>query len=116
MSYRKGEQGENEVCQFLTENDLIEAQRNLSERRSGDKGDLDTNLPVQFEIKAKKQPSVWKAVEQAQEASELTERGDYSVAFLRRKNGRGKESDRLVAMPWDDFREIAEKLVAEGIW
>jgi hypothetical protein len=116
LSYGKGKKGENEVCKFLEESELIEAKRNLAERRSGEQGDLITSLPCEFEVKAKKQPSVWKALKEAKGHVEVNEEMDYAVAFLKRKNGRGKPADRVVAMSWEDFREIAQTLVAEGIW
>lgn len=116
MTYRKGEQGENEVCAFLKEADGIEAKRNLAERRSGECGDLITNLPCEFEVKAKQKPSVYKALDEAVGHVKANGNQDHAVTFIKRKNGRGKKADRFVAMPWDDFREIAELLVAEGIW
>lgn len=116
MSYRKGEQGENEVCAFLEDGDVIEAKRNLAERRTGEKGDLITNLPCEFEVKAKKQPSVWKAIDEVEGHVEENDSTDYGVTFIKRKNGRGKPADRIVAMSWDDFKEIAEVLKKEGIW
>lgn len=108
MTYRKGEKGENEVCNKLEELEIIEASRNLSERRSGDKGDLDTNTPFEYEVKVQDQPSIWKAMEQAEEHAEANEDDVRGIAFLRRKNGQGVPSERVVGMSWDTFLEFLD--------
>lgn len=120
MSHKRGKRGENEVCRFLEEADGVEAERNLNERRSGNTGDLSTNLPLEIQVKAKKQPSPWKALEEAKEAVERAAEngrpGRYGVAVLKRKNGQGRPADRLVCLSWEDFRELIGLLRGQGVW
>lgn len=120
MSYKRGKTGELEVARFLREAG-IHAERNLNEARSGNTGDLDLNVPFEVQVKARKQPSPWKAVEEAEEAvqraaEERDRPGRYAVAALKRKNGQGKPADRIVCMPWEDFRELVALLKSNDAW
>lgn len=110
----KGAKGENEVCNFLEQIDNVEAKRNLSERRSGEKGDIDSNLPFEFEVKAKQQPSPYRAVAEAEESAQLNDDNVLPISFIKRKNGRGHKSDRLVVMNWPTFLTILEALLLTG--
>ena len=62
MTHAKGRSGENEVCRFLREAGIA-IERNLEERRSGNAGDVLTDLPLTIEVKSQKQPSVYRALD-----------------------------------------------------
>ena len=111
-----GSKGEREVCRYLDKVDGVTAERNLNEQRSGNTGDVDTNIPIEVEVKAKKRPSPWKAIEEAKEQSEQSGADRRAVAMIRRKNGQGKPSDRIAVLSWEDFREMVRSLVESGAW
>jgi hypothetical protein len=103
---KRGAPGERKVANFVDGIEGISAKRNLNETREGNRGDVLSNIPFVIEAKNKDQPSVWKAVEEADEASEELPDSKGGIAFVRRKNGRGRKADKRVAMTWETFRAL----------
>jgi hypothetical protein len=111
-----GCRGEREVCRYLDKVDGVTAERNLNEQRSGNTGDVDSNIPIEVEVKCRKRPSPWKAIKEAQQQAERSQEDRRAVAMVRRKNGQGKPSDRIAVLSWEDFREMVRSLVESGAW
>lgn len=84
--------------------------RNLDESRSGGNEDVvGHGLPLAVQAKHGKRPRIYQAVEEAREAA-----GDdrLAVAAVMRSHGRGRASDRLAVLSWEDFLELVDALGA----
>lgn len=110
---RRGHEWEREIAGDLSDLDLVEAERVLQEPRDGLVGDVRSNLPLSIQAKCSKQPSVWKALEEAKEAAAD---GQHPVAAVRRRHGQGVPSDRVAVLPWSDLLEIVGLLRGQGVW
>lgn len=82
-------------------------ERNLNEPRSGGTEDvIGHGLPLAVQAKHGRQPSVWKAVEEAQEAADGTDR--LALAAVTRSHGRGRPAERVAVLPWSDFVKMLD--------
>lgn len=89
-------------------------ERNLEERRSGGTEDVvGHGLPLAVQAKHGKRPRIYDAIEEAEQAAGP---GRHPVAAVMRSRGRGRAAERLAVLPWADFVEIVELLVAHGVW
>lgn len=86
------------------------ADRNLDQVRYGG-ADILTRFPFTVECKDRKMGSPWAALTQAEAA--VTD-GRTPVAFLRKKNGRGRPAEELVAMRPEHYFELLAALTAYG--
>lgn len=90
-------------------------ERELTEVRAGNVGDLTSALPCAFQLKCGKAPSPWRALREAVEAADGT--GRFAVAILRRNAPSSHEQpEDVVLMPLSDFEEILSQLKASGAW
>jgi hypothetical protein len=109
-SITKGKRGERETANELTEATGLKHQRNLREVRHADEGDIDVphTIPVVYQVRYGKGPSIWKAVRDAERQAGPLKHG---VAVVKRDGER-----KIAAMPWSDYLEILEVLVKGGLW
>lgn len=112
-SRRRGHDWEREVSRDLSSLYGVQAERILDETREGNSGDVGSNLPLAVQCKNQRQPSVWRALREAEEAAGP---GEHPVAAVRRRHGQGKPSERVAVLRWEDFVELLELLVACGAW
>lgn len=83
-------------------------ERNLEETRSGGTEDVvGHGLPLAVQCKHGRQPSVWKAVEEAREATDGSDR--LALAAVCRSHGRGRPAEKVAVMPWRDMIELLER-------
>lgn len=87
----------------------IDAERNLTECRTGNAGDLviPPDVPLTVQAKVGARPPIYEAVAEAVEARRP---GDHPVALIRR-NGRGSAPPTdLAVLPLDSFLELVRTL------
>ena len=108
-SIDKGKRGERETANELTAATGLKHQRNLTETRDADQGDIDVphQIPVVYQVRYGKAPSVWKAVKDAERQAGLK----HGVAAVKRDHER-----KIAAMPWDVWCEVVGLLVEYGVW
>ncbi|HSW31894.1 MAG TPA: hypothetical protein VLH75_20590 [Longimicrobiales bacterium] len=113
-SRRKGAVFEREVAELFRQAG-VPAERNLSECRTGNAGDLELAAwcPLSVQVKVGERPNVWEAIREAQESAGETL---VPVAILRR-NGRGsRPPEDLAVLPLDEFLDLVRGLRAAGWW
>lgn len=88
------------------------AERNLEQSRDGGI-DVSVDLPLAVECKDRKRVDLWATIAQVKAAASP---GKHPVAFLRKKNGRGRPAEEVVALPVEDFMEMVNGLIASGWW
>lgn len=114
MSRRKGHDFEREVARRLSVAGRTPVERQLHEVRDGNLGDLVSDLPCVFQCKVGASPSVWKAVREADEATDGT--GRYAVAIVRRNRAQGRPKQDVAVLPLEDFEMILAELRGMGVW
>lgn len=113
-SVRKGKRYERDFCRRATATTRIEHERVLSEPRDGNCGDVVADgLPLTYQLKAQKQPSVYRALDEAVEAAPS---GFHPVAIIKRDHGPGRTPDEFAALPLEDWLEIVALLRDAGVW
>lgn len=106
----------NRIARELSEATGLTIKRQLLEVREGNLGDIELHerLPLVLEAKNEEDPSVWSALEQANEVAEG--RGLYPVAVLQRRSGVGPiPHERVVGWWADDWKEFAGALAEKAI-
>lgn len=113
-SVRKGKEWEREVARMFREHG-IHAERNLSESRTGNAGDLllPPDIPLSVQAKVGARPPIYRAVQEAQEAAEP---GQHPVAAVRRNAVGSRRYVDLAVVPLEDFLELVAQLRACGAW
>lgn len=114
LSRTKGHNFEREVARRFSVAGRTPVERELTEVRDGNVGDLKSDLPCVFQCKVGAAPSPWRAVQEADAASKGT--GRYAIAVLRRNQAKGRPKQDIVAMPLEDFEGILADLRAGGVW
>lgn len=114
-STRKGKRYEREFCRRATEATGAKHERVLDESREGNhRGDVAADgLPLTYQLKAQKQPSVYRALDEAIEAAPD---GFHPVAIVKRDYGPGRTPHEFAAIPLDNWLEIVGLLTEAGAW
>lgn len=94
---KKGSVYEREVRDYFREIGCEEADRNLEQTRSGGV-DICLDVPLAVECKHRQRVDVWATMRQVDAAAGP---GDEVVAFMKRKNGRGRPSEEIVCFRKD---------------
>jgi hypothetical protein len=115
LSRTKGANWERACCHLLRQAG-VRAERNLNESRHGLESDLDVaNAPLTVQCKTGANPSVWRAVSEADRAGQQT--GGFAVALVHRDQRRpGESAQEIAAMPLDDWLSLVGLLKGMGIW
>ncbi len=113
-SRRKGAAWERDVARMFRDAG-VPAERNLTECRTGNAGDLELPAwcPLSVQVKVGARPNAYEALREARESA-----GErlVPVAILRR-NGRGSvPPDDLAVLPLDEFLDLVRGLRASGWW
>lgn len=103
LSRNKGAAFEREMANLLTTVTGSKHQRQLTEVREGNVGDITGPLNLSVQCKVGAMPPIYAAVEQAQAAGRV---GDISLALVRRNAGPGRKKVDLAVLPLDDFIEL----------
>lgn len=113
-SRRKGAAWERELAQRFREAG-IPAERSLTEVRDGNTGDLDLprHVPLTVQAKVGKQPRIYDALLEAEEAAGP---GQHPVAIVRRNGSGSRPPTDMAILPLEDFFELVEQLRACGAW
>lgn len=79
------------------------------EARDGRIGDIEFEGTERFVVEARDRKSVspWEAIRDAEMAAQATDSPGIPVGFLRRKHGRGRPAEKLVAMRPSAFFQLA---------
>ena len=112
-SRRKGARFERQIAKRLREIG-ISAERNITETRTGNAGDIDlpSHVPLVLQCKVGARPPIYRAIAEAEAVAEST---DYPVAIVKRDGAGGRKADELAVMRLDDWLEFVEKL-AHLVW
>lgn len=92
----------------------VKAERNLTETREGNSGDVWTDLPLAIQCKVGARPDIYGAVKEADAVA--SPKHDFAVAVIKRNGSRHKPADELAVMPLDHFLEIINLLKGTGVW
>lgn len=113
-SVRKGKEWERTVARRFREYG-IHAERNLSESRTGNAGDLllPPDIPLSIQAKVGARPPIYQAVHEAQEAAAP---GEHPVAVIRRNAVGSRRYVDLAVLPLEDFLELVAQLRTCGAW
>ena len=113
-SRRKGAQWEREVSKKLRAIG-IPAERNLTETRTGNAGDIDLppDIPLLVQAKCGGAPRIYRALAEAVEAADGT--GRVPVALIHRDGAGSRPADEIAALRLEDFMEMVEQL-KEFVW
>ena len=114
LSRRKGHDFEREIARRFSIAGRTKVERELHEVRDGNLGDLRSDLPLSIQCKVGANPSVWKAVDEAEYAAKG--KGLYAIAVVRRNRATGRKKQDLVCMSLGDFEDILSELRAGGTW
>jgi len=106
-SRRKGAEWEREVARDLEAATGVRCERNLTECRTGNAGDVVTDLPLSVQAKVGARPPIYEALREAVEAAK---QGEIPVAVVKRNGAGQRKADRLAVLAWDDFLKLAEGL------
>lgn len=114
LSRTKGLAFEREIARRFSIAGRTKVERELHEVRDGNLGDLRSDLPLSIQCKVGTNPSVWKAVDEAEYAAKGE--GLYAIAVVRRNRSQGRKKQDLVCMSLRDFEDILSELRARGVW
>ena len=114
LSIRKGKAFEREVARLFRDAG-IPAERNLEEVRGGNLGDivLPKDTPLTIQCKVGRQPPVYGALKEAEEAAPP---GHFPVALVRRNGAGSRPSDDVAVLRLEDFIELVGLLRLAGVW
>ena len=110
-SRRKGAQWEREVSKKLRAIG-IPAERNLTETRTGNAGDIDLppDIPLLVQAKCGGAPRIYRALAEAVEAADGT--GRVPVALIHRDGAGSRPADEIAVLQLEDFMEMVDQLLA----
>lgn len=113
-SRRKGAAWEVEVARRFREAG-IPAERNLTECRTGNAGDIDLPewCPLLVQAKVGALPPIWQAIREAEEAAGP---GQHPVAIVRRNGSRHQPPVDLAIMRLDEWLDMVAGLRVAGWW
>lgn len=113
-SLRKGKQWELAFCRIAEEITGLSHERELTETREGNIGDVRAEgVPVAYQCKWRQRMDVFGAVREAQEAARD---GEFAVAALKRSRGAPKPAELIAALPLKEWLQIKKILIDHGLW
>jgi hypothetical protein len=104
---RKGHDFERECAELLRQLPGVSAERNLSETRDGNTGDLITSLPLAIQCKVGANPPLWTGLEEA--IADAGRTGRTPVLMARRNRAPGREKRDVVVMRTADWLELVRR-------
>jgi hypothetical protein len=112
-SRNKGAAWERRVASYLREHTGAFAERNLTETRDGNVGDITTDLALVGQCKTGARPPIYDAVRQALDVSAGTRK--WAVAFVHRDGSRHEPAVELAVMPLDEWLKWAKVMRDRGL-
>lgn len=116
LNRQRGLRWMNRIARDISVRTGLEIKRQLLEVREGNLGDVEIHerLPFVLEAKNEEDPSVWAALEQANEVAQG--RGLYPIAVIQKRDGRGPiPHTRVVGWYLEDWKELAATLADFGL-
>ena len=114
LSRSKGIAFEREIARRFSVAGRTKVERELREVQQGNIGDLASDLPCAFQLKVGANPSVWKAVREAEAAAKGT--GRYAIAIVRRNRSNTHPKMDLACLLLRDFESIMAELRVSQTW
>ena len=109
----KGAAWERRVASYLREHTGAPAERNLTETRDGNVGDITTSLALVGQCKTGARPPIYDAMRQALDAAAGTDK--YAVAFVHRDGSRHEPAVELAIMPLNEWLLWAKAMRDKGL-